>query len=200
MAAGETNAAVFDDDSFKRVITRLCRTQDTLSLSNPAGIRLLVRYNESDETTDCAFDVCVFADDESHGHVRRAIENDMSVIDDDTEGIFVIDEFVLDETWSPSERFRDAIELVRSLWMWRVCPCGNYFVKDSDAKYVVCLRCDLLSGDTQTNAYTCLLCCQPFDSPAAATLNCCGKVIDRKCFLRCTACPFCRHPFSDASD
>ena len=197
----KTNTILFDNDSFKRVVMRLCQTRDTLAMSNPAGIRLLIRYNEPDEeSTDFAFDVCIYTDDDCHGHVRRAIDNDMCVIDDDTDGVFVIDEFVLDKSWSPSERFDEAVELIRSLWMWRVCPCGSYFVKDVDAKYTMCLRCDLIGGGGhQKHTYTCSICYQPFDTPAAASLDCCGKIIDRKCFLRCTSCPFCRHAIVDTS-
>lgn len=189
----EIDTTIFDD-SFKRVILRLCETRDTLSISNPAGIRLLIRYNVSDESTDLAFDLCIFAD-ESDEHVRRAVDNDMNVIDEDTDGVFVIDEFVLDST-SPLERFADAIRLFRSLWRWRVCPCGDYFVKDADTQYTICLRCDLLCGKNRDVLSTCPICCQQFDRLAAASLDCCGKVIDRRCFFRCKSCPFCRHPLN----
>jgi hypothetical protein len=191
----------FQEGSFQRVLKRISDTKDTLTFRNPSGIRILVRYNEPDEDArDIAFDVAIYAT-EKHAHVRRALENNVSPYtmlgdaQEDEDHVFVLDEFVLAHDFTPRDTFEDALHLLNSVWKWRVCQCGQYFIKDGgvpgNMDVTSCMFCDLRGPKIVSN--TCCICYEPFDASAAAVLPCCGKTIDGLCYSRCKgSCPFCR--------
>ena len=188
----------FDCLSFKRVIQRLCATHDTLAFYNAAGLRILIRYNPPDDDEDMAFDICIHVTQETHGHIKSALENETSVLEED-EDVYVLDEFVFTPQWTPNDRLRDALSLLQSLCRWKVCACGKYFVKDPDEANV-CLYCDLVTTRGHRAPHTvCAICCEEFHAETAKRqLSCCGKIIDNACYLRFVTrkCPFCRAPLS----
>lgn len=196
--------------AFQRMILRLCQTKDVLAFTNPGGICILVRYNEPDEDeTDLAFDICVHVPD-GHEHVRRALKNNVSPcsmfsqLTEDDEEIYVIDEFVLTNVWTPNESLQQAVDLIRSMWHWRICQCSKYFIKDLDPKHTRCLFCELHRNPSNevVSSKTCVLCCETFTDQQAACFSCCGNPVDALCYERCRSvgsCPFCRQALSTMS-
>ena len=202
---------MFQRSNFSRVLKRICRTKDTLAILNPHGLRILIRYNEPDEDqTDLAFDIAVYANETDHAHIRKALENNVSPFSvlgegiEDGENIYVLDEFVVSEDFEPRETFNDAVELLNSIWTWKVCSCGQYFIKDTDLNHTPasgesgevnahCLFCEL-KGEQLPGDLVCTICCETLNNTSQVIqLPCCGKTIDGLCYHKCRgSCPFCR--------
>ena len=113
----------------------------------------------------------------------------------DEPGTFVVD------SWSfPAAEFgvadaRKVSDAVNAAYLYRVCPCGKYLIKDDAA---ICLYCQMTATPSTKRVHFCPICCDEGREMHMTHTPCCRQFAHTHCLATWhhksgdERCPFCR--------
>ncbi len=184
---------ISDPEAMAATLRRLHVLNDAVTFWNEQrSFKLMVRNDPVDaETLACELVMIVDEDDEAMGDL-------MSLMSDgylEEPGTFVLD------TWSfPFETFssKDADKVakaVNSAYLYRVCPCGKYLIKDEGG---VCLYCQMTATADDRAVHFCPICCEEGRAMHMTQMPCCSNRLHTHCLATWhhksgdERCPLCR--------
>lgn len=184
---------VGDPDSVAGVIKRLHVLNDAIVFWNEErSLKLMLRNDPIDvDTVACELAVLYDETDERMADMLD-MTNDGYV---DEAGTYVLDSW----TW-PAEAFdgdaaRKVMQAINEAYLARVCPCGNYLIKDDAA---MCLYCHLTATPAGRAARFCPICRDDGLDMHMVTQPCCGQHLHIGCLAMWKSkgddqrCPLCR--------
>lgn len=173
-------------------LRRLHDLNDAMVVANKDGsFKIMVRnIPTGDENLPAAdpnhsFDVGILINDKTD--IRLACENAYDGYFDDDDDLYVLEDY----TYTPGNpmELEAPMDFLNKLYLWRICPCGERFIKDD---YPVCVACDL----TDVQTVVCPVCMDPGIVGKMREAKCCKNPIHRACWDKCQAidprCPLCR--------
>lgn len=185
---------VSDPDSMFHVIKRLHGINDGVIFWNEQrSFKLMLRNDPVDpETVSCEL-VLVF--DEEDGTMQHVLDltNDGYI---DEPGIFVLDSWTFQAAEFSLDDARKVMAVINDAYLFRVCPCGAYLVKD-DAS--ICVFCHMTSSPEDKLAHFCSICCEDGMAMHMKRQACCQQHLHAHCLATWRdksgddRCPLCRH-------
>jgi hypothetical protein len=185
----------FRPDSVLRVLRRLRDANDTVAFRSSGNLRVMLRNDPDCPDNELGFDVSVVTTGEPDA-VERALSNEIDVMpEDDGIGNIVVEEYSFDPARDP-ETLTEIVDFLDALDAWRVCPCGDYIIKDAEQQ---CYYCDLMTDPETTSDDICPICHEDVNNPRwIFRTPCCRQVMHRACRDACARppleprCPMCR--------
>lgn len=184
---------VADADSLLAVLKRLHALNDgVLFWNEQRSFKLMLRNDPMDADT-VACELAMVYDDEDESF-QRIIElaNDGYL---DEPGTFVFDSWSFPAADLCAADVAKVMHAVNRAYLYRVCPCGKYLIKD-DAP--LCVYCQLVSTPADRDTHFCSICCEDGISMHMQRQPCCRQHLHSHCLAtwraksRNDACPLCR--------
>lgn len=194
-----------DPKAFARALKRICNTMDTLTFRTEGGLRMMIRHSvdlddDDDPPKALAFDVSFVVDSDDTA-TARCLKNEVDLETDDAGEVYVVDDFVLDET--DEVDLREAVEAINELNSWTPCPCGDYLIKDGykNPEAKMCYFCEMTSTDVpeDDDDHMCPICHEHGLDRWMVATTCCNQRMHKRCKAKCVdaargrpTCPMCR--------
>ena len=203
--AGE--AVVRDIKRLRSTLRRLQASNDAVMLRNAEGTLKLLLCNdpdmddEHDSVKTVYADLCIVVDEDEA--IEKALELEPSGYKSwhGETSVFVLDSFEVTMEGSDKEVDEELQEVARCIntaCRYRICPCGDYLIKDGAD---VCLYCDMTAGPGELEATEFCAICQDKGCRAHMVLQtCCNQTLHRGCLATWKTrgegdtdrCPMCR--------
>lgn len=186
---------VKDDRCFLTCLLRMHMSNEAFVFcSATRDFRIMLRNDPIDATT-VAFEICVVSDEKDN--LVRTLEMEHDGYLDVDDNLFVMDSFSYsrDEIVKDPEILSQARTRLNEIHAFRLCRCGNYFIKDV-AK--MCLYCQLTEESMSAPEHFCAICHETSIEKHMVKQPCCGQLLHRACIAKWegtsgqTTCPLCR--------
>lgn len=184
---------VHDAESLACTIKRLHVLNTAVLFWNEQhSLKLMLRNDPVDaDMVACELAVVVEEGDE----IMARIMDLMNDVYQDEPGTFIL------ENWSfAMDRFgaEDAsriMQFINDAYLYRICPCGHYLIKDDAA---ICVFCQMTSTPSTRAKHFCSICCEDGMSMHMRRQACCQQYLHATCLEKWKAksaegrCPLCR--------
>lgn len=198
--AAAPEALVKDAKSLLACLMRMHLSNEAVQFWNASREFKLMLRNDPVEADVVSFDLCIVPeddeDDEDETLLRRVLELEHDGYDED--GAFVVDarSFAFDELARQPDLLDEVVARINSLYAYRVCKCGAYFIKDGAP---LCLFCQLTQdAAADSTAHMCPICFEHGPARHMVRQACCGQMLHSRCLAQWAAashharCPLCR--------
>lgn len=179
---------VRDPASLLAALERLFLATDSVNFWNDGrSMKMGIRSEPADEDDYVDIEVYLVMD--------SAMKEPLSMSDD---GYIDDDKFVVRRWTFPMVDFTVAkaekiATLLNEMYLYRLCPCGKYIIKD-DA--LLCVYCQLTATTAERATHYCPICCQDGVLKHMEETACCKQMLHRHCQKRWRLehkqCPLCR--------
>jgi hypothetical protein len=175
-------------NSLYAALSRLCEANDAFVFRNPGGIPILLRGIKEDD--HCNVDVSVTTC-EDRPCIEECMKNEVGVSQEDN--FFILHEFTIDE-----DTIKEIQEALNSMWLWTVCPCGQYIIKQANEEMCYMCRMTLASTITAPSQESfCPICHDARSHPRwMMQTPCCKQAMHRLCHMiwksKADTCAICR--------
>ncbi len=186
---------VCDADSLFTALKRLHATNDgVLFWNEQRSLQLMLRNDPVDaETLSCELVLIFEVEDEK---MQRLLDltNDGFF---DEPGVYVLDSWTFQMNEFTPHAARKVMDAVNSAYLYRVCPCASYLVKDDGA---ICVFCHMTSKAEDRTPHFCSICCEDGMAMHMRRQACCQQHMHSHCLATWLAksgddrCPLCRQP------
>jgi len=195
MASKQPGMLVYDHLSMFHVIKRLHNVNDAVMFWNEERtFKLMLRNDPGDDASiGCELSVVFDEDDE---RMQRVLDltNDGYM---DEPGVFVLDTWSFPEAEFSYEDARKVMNAINNAYLFKVCPCGSYMIKDDSS---ICVFCQMTSTPQGRLVHWCSICCEDGMAMHMRQQACCQQYLHAKCIRTWRAksgddrCPLCRQP------
>lgn len=186
---------VSDPEAMVATLKRLHALNDGVMFWNEQRtFKLMLRNDPVDaESVACELAVVVDEDDE---HMMRLMEmtNDGYI---DEPGTLVVESWCFPLADFGIEEAAKVQHAVNRTYLYRVCPCNKYLIKDDGA---VCLFCQMTATPESRRWHFCPICCEEGREMHMALQPCCAQRLHSRCLDTWIhksgddRCPLCRQP------
>jgi hypothetical protein len=152
--------------------------------TNPGGIPIMLR-GVTTEDDEHSIDISIMVADDKP-FLEDCMKNEVAALQEDS--FFVLHEYILEE-----EDIETIRTLLNSVWLWRVCPCSQYMIKQPDQD--MCYMCSMTNSTVEESF--CPIChdsqCHPRWMMRTA---CCKQPMHKICYQtwksKADTCAICR--------
>lgn len=174
------------------VLRRIHNNNDAVVFYNEQGtFKLMLRNDPIDDDT-LACELAIVTEEEDG--LARIFDflNDGYV---DEPNVYVMDSWSFPAKGFGTEDAAKVMAAVNEAYLYRVCPCAKYLIKD-DAP--MCTFCDMTSTSEDRDSHFCSICCDDGLAMHMTTMPCCSQRLHQRCLdtwaakSRDDRCPLCR--------
>lgn len=190
---GETGVLLSDPNALAGALIRLHAHNDGVLFWNEQRTFKLMLRNDPIDADTLACELAMLADeDDTHMANLLDLTNDGYV---DEPGTYVLDEWSFDMAEFGPQCVEPIMHAINRAYLYRVCPCGRYLVKD-DAD--MCVFCHMTSTPSRKRTHFCSICCEDGLEMHMTQQPCCKQHLHAKCLSTwhakssCENCPLCR--------
>ena len=195
MSGGAPGVLVQELKSLLAALERLFLLNDSVTFWNAdRTLRYGLRNDPCEEEGSVAFEFYVVVD-EDDPHRALFDMSDDGYFDDD--GSFVLNRWTFAlASFGPGDAATVAGALNRA-YLYRVCPCAKYLIKDDAA---LCVFCQMTATVADRAVSFCPICCEDGVAMHMTRSTCCQQAMHRRCLDAWHAkqtphtCPLCRAP------
>lgn len=186
---------VCDPQSMLGTLKRLHAINDAVLFWNEQRtFKLMLRNDPVDaDTLACELAMVVPEDDDAMMHVFE-LTHDGYI---DEPGTFILDSWSYNLADISAEEAAKVANVVNEAYLYKMCLCGNYLIKD-DAS--MCVFCQMTSSAEDRLEHFCSICCEDGMARHMVRQTCCGQHLHNNCLTtwktksRDDRCPLCRAP------
>jgi hypothetical protein len=180
-------------EGLRAVLLRLHATNDALVCWNADRDLRVVLRNEPQDDDTLSFQLGLMPAKDSAA--ARAMELDLleGYFDDHDDSFFVVEhyEFPRADVESDAATLSKAAERVGAVLAYRMCPCGEFLIKDGAPQ---CMFCDLVAG-RDDDELDCAICHEAGPLRQLEVSRCCRNAFHKACLSKWRGpCPTCRAP------
>jgi len=179
---------VTSTENIHRALTRLCEANDATVYENPGGISLMIRGIQ-DEDGAHSIDISVVASKETP-YIDQCMRHEADVVVSEDGDFYIVHEYTVEDS-----TIGDIKQALNEAWLWTVCPCSQYLVKQPGER--MCYICELTLEDiTEDETDFCPI-CHDYGHPRWMHRTvCCNQRMHRTCYQRWKStsdrCAICR--------
>ena len=186
-----------------REVTSLLAAMERLYLLNDSvcfwnadrSLRCGLRHDPSDDDDGVGFELYVVVDEDDPGAKALFDMSDDGYVDDD--GTFVLHRWTFRLASFGPEDAATVASVINRLYLYRVCRCSKYLIKD-DA--FLCVFCQMTATIGDRAVVFCPICCEDGVAMHMTCVPCCQQTLHTRCLEAWHAkrtprtCPLCRAP------
>lgn len=186
---------VRDEGALYGVVKRLHNHNDAVTFWNEQRTFKLMLRNDPSEDDAASCELLVLWDEDDE-RMQRVVE----LISDgyvDEAGVYVLDSWQFPHADFQANDVRKMMHAINDAYLYRICPCGEYMIKDDAA---VCVFCQMTSTPQGRHKHWCSICCEDGMAMHMRQQPCCQQYLHAGCMATWVAksgdgrCPLCRHP------